>query len=326
MEKAYGTPNELVDARDNLEKQKKASEWTSKGDFGTQGVGIGQGKVVVGQKDVNSVCDAIAKNKSTMGDLNYDSFAAAQYALNRGYASFDASNNEIDLSRVKINTANSEFEFTGADGTVKDRISFDDLEKNVGGIMDSSSIGMVSQEKMITTYKTTALNNYQQNEQTRAQEVTAYQTARSESEKIQQQIQQMQPSLSAALTSLNVTFDPSNIKTSIEDGISQIDERLKKIGTDQSEDAKKERQELEDLKQNMTRYQDAIDAKKNFDNVANSSLHNIEIINAAQEEMRPVVESVKGVTIPEKLNTLSIEDKKQSDKIAGMTPKTDDNK
>lgn len=328
MEKAYGTSNELFDARENQAKQKKAFEWTKQGDFGTQGVGIGQGKVVVGQKDVNSVCDAIAKNKSTMGDLNYDSFAAAQYALNRGYASVDASGN-IDLSKVKINAENRKFEFTGANGTVKE-ISFDDLEKNVGGIMDSSSIGMVSQEKMITTYKTTTLNNYQQNEQTRAQEITSYQTARSESEKMQQQIQQMQTSLSAALTSLNLTFDPSNIKSSIKDGISQIDERLKKIGTDQSEDAKKERQELEELKQNMTRYQEeipkAIDAKMNFDNVANSSLHNIEIINVAQEEMRPVVESVNGPTISAKLNTLSIEEKKQSDKIAGMTPKTDDNK
>lgn len=328
MEKAYGTSNELFDARENQAKQKKAFEWTKQGDFGTQGVGIGQGKVVVGQKDVNSVCDAIAKNKSTMGDLNYDSFAAAQYALNRGYASVDASGN-IDLSKVKINAENRKFEFTGANGTVKE-ISFDDLEKNVGGIMDSSSIGMVSQEKMITTYKTTTLNNYQQNEQTRAQEITSYQTARSESEKMQQQIQQMQTSLSAALTSLNLTFDPSDIESSIKDGISQIDERLKKIGTDQSEDAKKERQELEELKQNMTRYQEeipkAIDAKMNFDNVADSSLHNIEIINAAQKEMRPVVESVNGPTISAKLNTLSIEEKKQSDKIAGMTPKTDENK
>lgn len=327
----WGNRNLMYDIEDDNKKLKKVGEWTSGGDFGRQDVGLGKGRVIAGQKDANALCDAIVENKGNMGNLNNVSFAAGQYALNQGCAKVDAKGN-IDLSNVKIKPDSNAFEFKFDDGTTK-QISFADLEKNVGGVMDSSSTGAINQAKMVNTYQTQALSNYQQNEQIRAQEVSSYQTTQSESSKIQNAISQLSSLLRIQLPSLTgtpvVTLDPtssSTISNSVKTATEAIDSSISSLERSSKKEDRDKLDALKSLKNEILNNQSAAgegsSAIADFNNIASTNLQNIRDINEAQEKLKSVVDSIDGITNSEKANNLSIQEKKISEKISSLEQKS----
>lgn len=309
---AFGSRNDRDEMQEQENKKLKASDWTSLGDFGKQGVGLGKGNIVVGQKDANVVCESL---KNAGFSVNSTNFAAAQYALNRGYASLDG-NGQIDLSGMKFDASSNSFEFNG-----KDKISAEKLEKNCGGIMYSSSAAMVNQEKMVNTYQNNALNTYQQNEQARAQELASYQTAMSQSKAIGDAISQ---SIKNVMENTGVKIDTSSmstIKGSFDNEIKNTSDMIKKLG-DAPENEKKKK-ELEEKKETLVDTLDSIlqnaELKQTFDVSASSSVENIKKLVAQNQEIQPTLDSIKGATIAEKQNNLSIESKNISDKEQRLT-------
>lgn len=402
---AYGSSNDLVEMREKRKKEVQVKSWTEKGNYGIQDVGIGKGKIAAGQGDVNKICDKISMSKGNMGDLNNASFAAAQYAINRGYVETDDKGNIKNLDNVKYNASDNTFNFIGSDGKVKETIKSEKLEANCGGILDSSSDGAINQEKMVNTYQNQALSNYQQNEQLRSQEISSYQTAKAESDKIQSGLIGM----NAILNGLSLTLDASSAYTiadSVLQGTNKINKEISNLNDiiSSNNDKKKHLEEInkdlidnkllaktdnkdaldkivsllndEDLglvkegekvavdKENLDKYIEAaqnvisqklnefaaasnqkdnlegmlsklseyqsiagngIEAKNAFDSAMNANLANIQAVSEAQAELKNVIDSIKGTTISEKANTLSIAEKKISSKIEGLTKK-DDNK
>ena len=309
---AFGSRNDRDEMQEQENKKLKASDWTSLGDFGKQGVGLGKGNIVVGQKDANVVCESL---KNAGFSVNSTNFAAAQYALNRGYASLDG-NGQIDLSGMKFDASSNSFEFNG-----KGKISAEKLEKNCGGIMYSSSAAMVNQEKMVNTYQNNALNTYQQNEQARAQELASYQTAMSQSKAIGDAISQ---SIKNVMENTGVKIDTSSmstIKGSFDNEIKNTSDMIKKLG-DAPENEKKKK-ELEEKKETLVDTLDSIlqnaELKQTFDVSASSSVENIKKLVAQNQEIQPTLDSIKGATIAEKQNNLSIESKNISDKEQRLT-------
>lgn len=309
---AFGSRNDRDEMQEQENKKLKASDWTSLGDFGKQGVGLGKGNIVVGQKDANVVCESL---KNAGFSVNSKNFAAAQYALNRGYASLDG-NGQIDLSGMKFDASSNSFEFNG-----KGKISAEKLEKNCGGIMYSSSAAMVNQEKMVNTYQNNALNTYQQNEQARAQELASYQTAMSQSKAIGDAISQ---SIKNVMENTGVKIDTSSmstIKGSFYNEIKNTSDMIEKLG-DAPENEKKKK-ELEEKKETLVDTLDSIlqnaELKQTFDVSASSSVENIKKLVAQNQEIQPTLDSIKGATIAEKQNNLSIESKNISDKEQRLT-------
>lgn len=309
---AFGSRNDRDEMQEQENKKLKASDWTSLGDFGKQGVGLGKGNIVVGQKDANVVCESL---KNAGFSVNSTNFAAAQYALNRGYASLDG-NGQIDLSGMKFDASSNSFEFNG-----KGKISAEKLEKNCGGIMYSSSAAMVNQEKMVNTYQNNALNTYQQNEQARAQELASYQTAMSQSKAIGDAISQ---SIKNVMENTGVKIDTSSmstIKGSFYNEIKNTSDMIEKLG-DAPENEKKKK-ELEEKKETLVDTLDSIlqnaELKQTFDVSASSSVENIKKLVAQNQEIQPTLDSIKGATIAEKQNNLSIESKNISDKEQRLT-------
>ena len=329
---AYGNSDELYDIRDRQEKREKIKSWTEKGKYGIQDVGVGKGKVAGGQGDVNKICDAVSKGKANMGELNNASFAAAQYAINRGYVVTDDKGNIKNLDNVKYNSTDNTYSFIGSDGKVKETIKSEDMARNCGGIIDSSSAGSVNQEKMVNTYKNQALSNYQQNEQIRSQEISSYQTAKAESDKIQNSI----AALGTMLSSLKVSFDAKDattIKNSVSAGITEIENKIKELEGKEDKDTpenKERKKQYNDtilkLKEYESQAGNGLDAKAAFVSAANANLSNIKAIVDAQNELKPVIDSIKGNTLSEKANTLNIEDKKITTKMEGLKPKSSDDK
>ena len=309
---AFGSRNDRDEIQEQQKKIQKASDWTGLGDFGKQGVGLGKGNIVVGQKDANVVCDSL---RDAGFSVNSKNFAAAQYALNRGYVSLDE-NGKIDLSEMKFHSSSNSFDFNG-----EGKISAEKLEKNCGGIMDSSSAAMVNQEKMVNTYQNNVLNTYQQNEQARAQELNAYQTAMSQSKAIGDAISQ---SIKNVMENTGVKIDTSSmstIKGSFDNEIKNTSDMIKKLG-DAPENEKKKK-ELEEKKETLVDTLDSIlqnaELKQTFDVSASSSVENIKKLVAQNQEIQPTLDSIKGATIAEKQNNLSIESKNISDKEQRLT-------
>ena len=408
VESAYGSSNDLYEMRDKQGKRLKVKSWTEKGNYGTQDVGIGKGKIAAGQGDINKICDKISMNKDNMGDLNNASFAAAQYGINRGYVETDDKGNIKNLDNIKYNADSKSFDFIGSDGKVKETIKSEKLEANCGGIIDSSSAGSANQEKMVNTYKNQALSNYQQNEQIRSQEISSYQTSKAESDKIQSGLVGM----NAILGGLGLTLDAksaSTIADSVLQGTNKIDKEIEKLNKtmkasqDKKDHLKDLNEKLEDnkllvkadndgalekiasllsdkdlgiakegetisvskenldnyikaaqniinqqLNQQLNEFNDAEQQKKNFegmlskiseyqsiagggkeaknafDSAMSANLANIQAVSNAQNELKSVIDSIKGSTISEKANTLSIEEKKISSRIEGLTKKDDE--
>lgn len=325
---AYGNSGELYDIRDKQEKREKIKSWTEKGKYGIQDVGVGKGKIAGGQGDVNKICDAVSKGKANMGELNSASFAAAQYAINRGYVVTDDKGNIKNLDNVKYNSDDNTYSFIGSDGNVKETIKSEDMARNCGGIIDSSSAGSVNQEKMLNTYKNQALSNYQQNEQIRSQEISSYQTAKAESDKIQNSI----AALGTMLSSLKVSFDAKSattIKDSVKNGIDEINSKIAELKEDTPENNERIKQ-YNDMALKLKEYEsqagNGLDAKDAFDSAANANLSNIKTIVDAQNALKPVIDSINGNTLSEKANTLNIEDKKITTKMEGLKPKSSDDK
>lgn len=305
---AFGTPNDRDEIQEQQKKIQKASDWTGLGDFGKQGVGLGKGNIVVGQKDANVVCDSLRDAGFAVNSTN---FAAAQYALNRGYACLDE-NGKIDLSGMKFDSSSNSFEFSG-----KGKISAEKLEKNCGGIMDSSSAAMINQEKMVNTYQNNVLNTYQQNEQARAQELNAYQTALSQSKEIGDAINK---SIEKAMKNSTIKLDTSSLKNltvSCNTELSKITDEINKIGNNPDDGERK--QELEEMKYTLEDIQQNAELKQTFDNSALNSAESIKQIVAQNQELYKSVDSIKGATIAEKQNNLSIESKNISDKEQRLT-------
>lgn len=406
VESAYGSSNDLYEMRDKQGKRLKVKSWTEKGNYGTQDVGIGKGKIAAGQGDINKICDKISKNKDNMGDLNNASFAAAQYGINRGYVETDDKGNIKNLDNIKYNADSKSFDFIGSDGKIKETIKSEKLEANCGGIIDSSSAGSANQEKMVNTYKNQALSNYQQNEQIRSQEISSYQTAKAESDKIQSGL----VGINAILSGLGLTLDDKSAST-IAASVSQGTEKIKKeitnltnmINSDSSKERRghlielneafennkllaksdndgainkivellkdkdlgivKEGEKILVSKENIDNYIKAaqniinqklnefnaveqqkknfkgmlskiseyqsiagggMEAKNAFDSAMSANLANIQAVSNAQNELKSVIDSIKGSTISEKANTLSIEEKKISSRIEGLTKKDDE--
>ena len=404
VESAYGSSNDLYEMRDKQGKRLKVKSWTEKGNYGTQDVGIGKGKIAAGQGDINKICDKISTNKDNMGDLNNASFAAAQYGINRGYVETDDKGNIKNLDNIKYNADSKSFDFIGSDGKVKETIKSEKLEANCGGIIDSSSAGSANQEKMVNTYKNQALSNYQQNEQIRSQEISSYQTSKAESDKIQSGLVGM----NAILGGLGLTLDAksaSTIADSVLQGTNRINKEIEKLNKtmeasqDKKDHLKDLNEKLEDnkllakadnegalekivsllndkdlgiakegetipvSKENLDNYikvaQNIInqqlnefnaveqqkknfegmlskiseyqsiagggkEAKNAFDSAMSANLANIQAVSNAQNELKSVIDSIKGSTISEKANTLSIEEKKISSRIEGLTKKDDE--
>lgn len=404
VESAYGSSNDLYEMREKQGKRLKVKSWTEKGNYGTQDVGIGKGKIAAGQGDINKICDKISTNKDNMGDLNNASFAAAQYGINRGYVETDDKGNIKNLDNIKYNADSKSFDFIGSDGKVKETIKSEKLEANCGGIIDSSSAGSANQEKMVNTYKNQALSNYQQNEQIRSQEISSYQTSKAESDKIQSGLVGM----NAILGGLGLTLDAksaSTIADSVLQGTNRINKEIEKLNKtmeasqDKKDHLKDLNEKLEDnkllakadnegalekivsllndkdlgiakegetipvSKENLDNYikvaQNIInqqlnefnaveqqkknfegmlskiseyqsiagggkEAKNAFDSAMSANLANIQAVSNAQNELKSVIDSIKGSTISEKANTLSIEEKKISSRIEGLTKKDDE--
>ena len=305
---AFGSRNDRDEMQEQQKKIQKASDWTGLGDFGKQGVGLGKGNIVVGQKDANVVCESL---KNADFSVNSKNFAAAQYALNRGYASLDE-NGKIDLSGMKFDASSNSFEFNG-----EDKISAEKLEKNCGGIMDSSSAAMVNQEKMVNTYLNNALNTYQQNEQARAQELASYQTAKSQSKAIGDAINK---SIEKAMKNSTIKLDTSSLKSltkSCKTELSKITDEIDKIGNNPDDGERK--QELEEMKSTLEYIKQNAELKQAFDNSASTSAKSIKKLVAQNQELYKSLDSIKGDTIAEKQNNLSIESKNISDKEQRLT-------
>ena len=80
------------------------------------------------------------------------------------------------------------------------------------------------------------------------------------------------------------------------------------------------------LKEYESQAGNGLDAKAAFVSAANANLSNIKAIVDAQNELKPVIDSIKGNTLSEKANTLNIEDKKITTKMEGLKPKSSDDK
>lgn len=319
MEKAaYGTPNELLEKRENRDKMEKALKWTEKGDSGIQNFGIGKGSIAVGQKDANTICDAIATSNN-LGKLDMASYNAVQYAINQGYATV-SSTGKIDLSKVEFDASSGNFNFKNSKGEVITTKTSDELSKNCAGIIDSSSTGSVEQEKMINNYQSTSLNNYQQNEQLRAQEIASYSNAKAESNKIVDDLMSAVARFDSGHF-LSVKLDSSsleNLKTSIETALN--DAKIKS-------DAK----EIDETTYNalnftLNRYNDEINRAETFEEAAKLNYENLQEIVKAQTELKNVVDSISGSTISEKLNSIALAEKKISDKLSALSDKGKDDK
>lgn len=305
---AFGSRNDRDEMQEQENKKLKASDWTSLGDFGKQGVGLGKGNIVVGQKDANVVCESLKKAGFSVNSTN---FAAAQYALNRGYASLDG-NGQIDLSEMKFDASSNSFKFNG-----QGKISAEKLEKNCGGIMYSSSAAMVNQEKMVNTYQNNALNTYQQNEQARAQELASYQTAMSQSKAIGDAISQ---SIKNVMENTGIKIDTSSMSTiegSLKTELKNTSDMIKKLGNTPEDEKKKK--ELEEKVDALDGILQNVELKQTFEDSASSSVENIKKLVAQNQEIQPTLKSIKGATIAEKQNNLSIESKNISDKEQRLT-------
>lgn len=322
MEKAaYGTPNELYEKRDTQAKIEKVSNWTEKGDNGTQSFGIGKGSIAVGQKDANTICDTIATS-TNMGALNMASYNAAQYAINQGYATVSPTG-KIDLSNVKFDATSGNFEFKDSSGKVITKTS-DELSKNCAGIIDSSSTGSIEQEKMINNYQSTSLNNYQQNEQLRAQEISSYQNAKTESNKIGMELKNDVKDFDLLMSSFglsSIKLDASTLttlETSIKNAISDLtkEKASSRITDDQFNNAVEKLNDYSKQKEKIDTFEEA--AKLNYENLQ-------EIVKA-QSELKNVVDSISGSTISEKLNSIALAEKKISDKLSALNDKDKNDK
>lgn len=322
----WGNRNLLNDIEDENKKQIKAGEWTANGRLGRQDSGLGEGKVIVGQKGANDLCDAIVSNEKTMGKLNSTSFAAGQYALNQGYAKIGA-DGKIDLSNVEIDAAGKQFKFTNESGKVEN-VSFEALSKNCNGILDQTSGAPVMQEQMVNTYKTQSLANYQQNEQLRSQAMADYQGAQSQVEKIEKSIQGVLGNIADTFqdNGVNVTLDRSSVKgitTSIDAAMREINDK-KNDATSNDERARYD-DILHALEKNKEDVTNDYAAKNTFESISEQSLENIKNINVAQNILKPVINAIDGSTITEKDSNLQIENKKIQEAIEKYS-KQDDNK
>ena len=340
-ESAYGSHNELIDAQKRQKDISTAKSRTERGDYGTKGAGIGEGKVAISTGDKNKINKAIAENTDIMGKLSPSSHEALQYAITQGYATMDK-DGKVDFSRISCNkNAAGEivsYSMLNEDKTVAKTVTVEQLEKNCGGIYDSSSDGAIYTQKAVNDYKNQSLSNYQQNEQLRSQELSNYQTSMTESGKIQSGIN----GLNAILGGLGLSLDTTNAKAiekSINEGISSINEKIGKLNeTLRNEGSKMDENERKAINQQKANYEgmlskipeyqvlagDGKNAKDMYDATANQSLANIRQIDTAQSSLKPVIDSIGTGTVSELAQTLSIEQKKIESRIEALKPK--DNK
>ncbi len=338
-ESAYGSHNELIDAQKRQKDISTAKSRTERGDYGTKGAGIGEGKVAISTGDKNKINKAIAENTDIMGKLSPSSHEALQYAITQGYATMDEKSGKVDFSRISCNkNADGEivsYSMLNEDKTVAKTVTVEQLEKNCGGIYDSSSDGAIYTQKAVNDYKNQSLSNYQQNEQLRSQELSNYQTSMTESGKIQSGIN----GLNAILGGLGLSLDTTNAKAiekSINEGISSINEKIGKLNdTLRDEGSKMDENERKAINQQKANYEgmlskipeyqvlagDGKNAKDMYDATANQSLTNIRQIDTAQSSLKPVIDSIGTGTVSELAQILSIEQKKIESRIEALKPK-----
>ena len=147
--------------------------------------------------------------------------------------------------------------------------------------------------------------------------MASYQTAKSQSKAIGDAINK---SIEKAMKNSTIKLDTSsleNLTESCKTELSKITDEINKIGNNPDDGERK--QELEEMESTLKDIKQNAELKQAVDKSASTSAESIEKLVAQNQKLYKSVDSIKGATIAEKQNNLSIESKNISDKEQRLT-------
>lgn len=295
---AWGNESERYDARQEAEKAEKAIKYRASGTNYTHGVE--KGTIGVGDKEVHKV-KATEFATSTDGvkfEMKTDADKLAkQFAVTTGSTKIDTSTTK-DGEKI--------YNFTGEDGKVVTKTE-KEIRTTCGGVLTAE--GVDNFLKSSYNDDQNAVSAYNDNMQAQANAVSSYNQAQANAQMTGNQYNNMLSSQASIINDIGEDIKNSAFATligsSIENAIGPISKAITSLNELKMKASEDDRERFDKEISLLSQLKQTGEANLNFNLSAQTSMEQLQGIVESQKELAPIVNSVEGNTVAEKLQTLS---------------------
>ena len=295
---AWGNKEKRYDASQEAEKAEKAIRYRASGTNYTHGVG--EGTIGVGDKEVHKV-KATEFATSTDGvkfEMKTDADKLAkQFAVTTGSTKIDTSTTK-DGEKI--------YNFTGEDGKVITKTE-KEIRTTCGGVLTAE--GVDNFLKSSYNDDQNAVSAYNDNMQAQANAVSSYNQAQTNAQATANDfngtLTSNSENISDALKAAGFAEGISKLGSSISTAIAPLGDAIEKLKSNYDTAGESKKKEINAQIELLSQLKQSADANQTFTSSAQTSMIQLQSIVESQKELAPIVNSVEGNTVAEKLQTLS---------------------